>query len=489
MIGSFRARLLAGFAIVIALTLFLSASAFVLLLREQQAEAAEARIGLLVGPITEGVRSRELLGWPQGLIRAELVAVSEVYDLRVLMLDREARVVIDTAAEQPALGQVLATAFTEPVSNPGAMQTFRTQRVNVSGDDLYLFTASDITAAGTIRNEASTTRVVVAVPAGDVRGAWAELLPRLTLAGLGAGVVAVVFATLFASRITTRIGQVTRASQAMAQGDLDQRIDVDGSDEVGRLASAFNLMSSRISRGDRSMRDLLANVSHELKTPLTSIQGFSQAIVDGIGGDPKEAAQLIHQEAQRIRVLVDDLLYLSEIESGTLRLDFEEVDLDAVIEGTLQRFRFQAEEREVTLAAVLDGGTLRADGRRLEQVFANLIDNAIRFATPGTPVTVTAKQVADGVLVEVHNNGEPIPPEAQSRVFDRFYQVDRSRSSGPHRGLGLSIVSELAQAHGGSVSVQSTAEDGTTFSIYLPADPPPTATRPVMEEAMTEGRA
>ncbi|GMU41619.1 MAG: hypothetical protein AMXMBFR23_24850 [Chloroflexota bacterium] len=470
MFGSFRLRLLSGFAIVIALTLFLSASAFIILLRDRQADAAEARIGLLVGPITEATRQRELLGWPVQLIRAELTAAAEVYELRVLLLDGTGRVVMDTDPEQRALGQVIETDFTEAVSNPGMMLAFRTQRVSVAGDDLYLFVASD--APGAAARQDGAARVVVAVPAGDVRGAWEELLPRLGMAGLGAGVVAVVFASLFASRITTPIAQMTRASQAMAQGDLDQRIDVDGTDEVGRLAEAFNLMSSRISRSDQSMRDLLANVSHELKTPLTSIQGFSQAIVDGIGGDPKEAASLIHTEAERIRVLVDDLLYLSEIESGTLRLDFEEVDLDAVLTGTLQRFRFQAEEREVALESSLAGGSVRADGRRLEQVFANLMDNAIRFTPPGTPVRVTAKAVSGGALVEVHNGGDPIPEEAQARVFDRFYQVDRARSSGPHRGLGLSIVSELVQAHGGSVSVESTAERGTTFSVFLPAVPP-----------------
>src|SRR5690606_26352640 len=118
-------------------------------------------------------------------------------------------------------------------------------------------------------------QLVLAVPAEDITSAWARLLPRLALAGGGAAVAAVIFATLFASRITNPLAQMTRASQAMARGDLNQRIDADGRDEVGRLAQAFNLMSERVSRSDQSMRELLANVSHELKTPLTSIQGFS----------------------------------------------------------------------------------------------------------------------------------------------------------------------------------------------------------------------
>lgn len=465
MLHSFRARLLAGFGIVIILTLALSASAVALLLRDQQAEAAEARIGVLVGPITEITRERELLGWPVQMIRVELSAWADVYDMRILVLDSGDRVVVDTAPREPLLGNVLELAFSQQVDAQGGISAFRTQRLRVGGEDLYLFTARD--TSQTTRPETSL-QLVIAVPAGDVAGAWATLLPRLAVAGVGAGVVAVVFALLFASRITTPIAEVTRASEAMGRGDLDQRIDVGGSDEVGRLAEAFNTMSSRLSRSDRSMRDLLANVSHELRTPLTSIQGFSQAITDGVAEDPREAALLINEEAERIRLLVDDLLYLSEIESGTVHLEIEEVDVDGLVEGAVRRLRLAAEDREVDLIPIVGGGTVQADGRRLEQVLANLIDNAVRYTSPGGTVTISARQVADGALIEVHNPGEPIPEADRLRVFDRFYQVDRSRSPGRHRGLGLSIVHELVQAHGGNVSVDSSHERGTTFSVFLP---------------------
>ena len=473
MLRSVRARLVVGFAVVIALSLLLSASAFVLLLRQQQADAAKQRIGVLVGPITEAARNMELLGWSAQIMRPQLVNVAQYYNIRILMLDSGSHVMIDTDAGESLLGDPLSLAEGEPVAGAGRMQTFQTQRLTTHGDDLYLFTASNPANGVVGLPTRGTNRLVVAVPAEDVTTAWARLLPRLALAGTGAGVLAVIFASLIAARITNPIAQVTRASQAMARGALNQRIDVDGDDEVGRLAQAFNDMSSQVSRSNRAMHDLLANVSHELRTPLTSIQGFSQALMDGLPGDPRETGSVIHEEADRIRLLVDDLLYLSEIESGTLRLDVDRVDVDALLEGSVLRFRFQAEEAQVALRTQLAGEAVRAAGRRLEQVIANLLDNAVRFAPAGSEVLLSSRRVAGGVLIEVHNGGEPLPPEQLERVFDRFYQADPARSSnGRHRGLGLAIVQELVQAHGGTVAMESTAERGTTVSVYLPSNGP-----------------
>ncbi len=474
MLRSFKSRLLAGLAIVIALSLFLSASAFVLLLRQQQMETAQQRIGVLVGPLTEGARNMELRGWTPATMRAVLGEIARDYNIRLLLLDANSRVVVDTDPRQPLLGDQLALEQTRPLPGNPSIQAFRTQRFTARGADLYFFTAGEQRPGVMDAPSSGLHRLVVAVPAADVTEAWWQLLRPLALAGVGSGVVAVIFASLFASRITNPIAQVTRASQAMARGDLSQRIDVDGNDEVGRLAQAFNDMSDQVSRSNRAMCDLLANVSHELRTPLTSIQGFSQALMDGLPGDPKEVGGVIHEEADRIRILVDDLLYLSEIESGALRLELDRVDIDALIEGSVLRFRFAAGEAEVTLRTELTGDTIRADGRRLEQVLANLMDNAIRFAPEGTEVLLSSKRVARGVLVEVHNGGAPIPAEQVERVFDRFYQVDRARSTGRHHGLGLSIVQELVQAHGGTVGVESTEDAGTTFFVFLPTTGPAT---------------
>ena len=472
MLRSFKSRLLAGLAIVIVLSLFLSASAFVFMLRDQQEQAAQQRIGVLVGPLTESARFMEARGWTPQMMRPVLSDIARDYRIRVLVTDTTSKVIVDTDPRQTLVGDQLPLEQAAHLPDDPRVLSFRSQRLTTHGDDLYFFTSGQPRRGPMEAIPPPSSNLVIAVPAADVTSAWWRLIRPLGLAGLGAGVVAVIFASLFASRITNPIAQVTRASQAMARGDLSQRIDVDGDDEVGRLAQAFNDMSDQVSRSNRAIHDLLANVSHELRTPLTSIQGFSQALMDGLPGDPKETGAVINEEADRIRLLVDDLLYLSELQSGALHLDLDSVDVDALIEGSVLRFRFQAEQARVALRTALAGDAVRADGRRLEQVLANLIDNAIRFTPAGSEVLLTSKRVARGLLIEVHNGGDPIPADQVSRVFDRFYQVDSARSAGRHRGLGLSIVQEIVQAHGGTVAAASSAEEGTTFSVFLPTGGP-----------------
>jgi signal transduction histidine kinase len=470
---------LLGFAVVIALSLFLSASASIWLLREEQVQAAQQRIGLLVDPIARRVATLESAGWPTPLIRQDLEQVATYYDIRVLLVDPSDRVVVDTDPTSRMVGKQLAVPSAPKAdSETRQMSSFHAVRMTADGEDLYLFTPSILNdTAGSLPG--STTRLVIAVPAQNVTAAWSALLPRLSLAGGVAAIVAVIVASLLASRITNPIAQMTRASEAMAEGDLQQRVEGEGDDEIGTLARAFNQMSQQVSRSNRAMRDLLANVSHELKTPLTSIRGFAQAMVDGMATQPEDYADMatsIYDEAERIRVLVDDLLYLSEIESGTLQLTLDQVDVDSVVADTARRFRYQAEQAGVQVRVALDGGEIRADARRVEQILANLTENAIRFAPSGSEVLLRTYRLggfAGGeVAVEVHNGGTPIAPEHLPYLFERFYQADGSRSDERHKGLGLAIVRELVQAHEGQVAVESGADAGTVFTVRLPVAGP-----------------
>ena len=363
-------------------------------------------------PITTEAQRMELIGWSRPAIGASLSEIARYYDIRILMLDQRDKVVIDTEPRQRAIGLTLEIPNSAPTEIGGRMEPFQSVRMTIHGDDLYFFTLSVNPEGPPWPQVPGESQLVLAVPAGDVNSAWAALLPRLSVAGAGAGSVAVLFAFLFAGRITTPVREMTRASQAMARGDLDQRIRGEGDDEIGRLAAAFNQMSTQVARSNRVMRELIANVSHELKTPLTSIQGFGQAMVDGLATKPEDYSEMsgvIVGETERIRVLVDDLLYLSQLESGTLQLSLEQVELDAIVADAAARFRFQADEAEVELRLALAGTTLRADGRRLEQVLANLVDNAIRFAPSGSEVLIRTYLLADQAAIEVNNAATRFP--------------------------------------------------------------------------------
>ena len=484
MIHSLRLRVLLSFGVVIALTLVLIATVALVLVRDHEVRSAEERIGHLVGPISRAYDEMTFVGWSRRRIDPQLSAYAESFDVRVLLVDREERVVFDSTETDSLVDELLSVPgqSSDLDAASSGESSFLSNRVSVGGRDLFVFASNNERAATVLRLLPTTEPTLyIAVPAGDVTDAWFALLPRLLLGAGVAGLFAVVASTLLAQRITRPIVQMTNAAQAMARGDYEQSIEVRGRDEVANLARAFNQMSAQVNRSNRAMRQLLADVSHELRTPLTSIQGFSQAFADGVVDDPEEArnlAKVVQDESDRMRGLVDDLLYLSRIESGELRIERDAVDIEGLLTATMRRFRFEAEAAGVSVRLQLAGDHVVGDERRLEQVCANLLENAIRFAPEGSVVTVRTRRDVNTVLTEVHNAGPPIPEDALDHIFDRFYQVDRSRSTSGHTGLGLAIVAELVQAHDGTVGVRSSASEGTVFTFTLPAAVSPVAAAP-----------
>ncbi len=316
-------------------------------------------------------------------------------------------------------------------------------------------------------------QAVIAVNESDVNQAWRDLLPRLFLAGGVAFLASVVAAGVLARSITRPLHQITVAPEEMTRGRYDQQISAHGGEEVTRLAGAFNEMAREVGKSNRTLRDFLANVSHELKTPLTSIQGFSQAMTDGSVREQEdliEAARIINDEAVRMRSLVDDLLYLSQVDSGEVTLQLDDMDPNELLTATEERFRRRAEQAGIGVAVrTVIAPKIQADGRRLEQALANIVDNALRYTSSGERVTLRSAVSNGRVQLAVHNRGPVIPPGALSGIFERFFQVDseRSRAEG-NTGLGLAITKEIVEAHGGTVKVTSTAEQGTEFLIDLP---------------------
>jgi signal transduction histidine kinase len=254
----------------------------------------------------------------------------------------------------------------------------------------------------------------------------------------------------------------------------------EGPREVQELAESFNKMSKRVQQTEESQRNFLANVSHELKTPLTSVQGFAQSILDGAATTPqdlRQAADVIYTEASRMHRLVIDLLTLSKLEGGTANLQYSPVNLSNLINQVGEKMQPQIQTAGLTISREIEPNQfVLGDADRLAQVFTNLVDNAIKFTPTGGRITLRIQAEQTAILASVSDTGPGISSKEEERIFERFYQVDKSRRGGSSRGigLGLSIARQIILSHNGEIWVTSKPEKGSTFFIRLPSNNKPT---------------
>lgn len=286
--------------------------------------------------------------------------------------------------------------------------------------------------------------------------------------GLG---VAAVAGTVTARQITAPLQALAGAARRIGGGDLSQIVPVHGDDEIGQVARTFNAMATNLHHAEERRRQLLADIAHELGTPLAVLQANLEGMLDGVVAPAPERLAALHTQSQVLTRLVRDLRDLSLAQQGQLHLDRRPVDLPALVRGVVEMSRPQAEEKgialDVTAAADI---AVPADPDRLAQVLHNLLANAIRYTESGGSVHVTAGRAHGEVQVEVTDTGQGIAAEELPRIFERFHRVDRSRSRATGgTGLGLAIVKHLVEAHGGRVWVRSQVGAGTTFGFALPA--------------------
>ena len=471
--GSLRARLALAFALITLLSIVLVGVMALFLLRDREIAAATQRTGDLLPPEAMKIGGLVQSGYGPEYLAAFLRSEADKLNVRFILLDSSDQVIVDTAGKLS--GQFVAPASTRRMRSVPNSYTVTAYQEGGISYYLYLQPPDEIAIQGRRTLIPRTYRLAMLVPEGSITSAWEDLAPRLIVAGAIALVLSLAVAALIARTITRPLKRITQASQRMAAGMYDQQLPVDGPEEVASLAASFNVMARQVARSHQMMRDLLANVAHELKTPLTSIQGFSQALADGTVQSPEEfatAARIINEESERMRRLVEDLLYLSQIESGQLALERQPVEVATLFASSVERIQFRLEESGKTLTVDCPPSLppINADARRIEQVLANLLDNALRHTPPGGTITLQATRQGGRVALSVHNTGSYIPPEALERVFERFYQVDRSRSrSGRNGGLGLAIAREIVAAHGGEIYATSDPESGTTFTVLLDA--------------------
>jgi signal transduction histidine kinase len=386
---------------------------------------------------------------------------------RLLLLDSQGRIVYDSGGTDMFVTVVSITP-SKRVANVGEART------TLSGRP-YIAAAVKIPPA---RDPLAATYVVLAQPQSLAASAAAgDLAGRLLEAG-GAALVAAMLLVLLVSRsLTGPLTKLAGAAEDIAAGNYSRRVGIRGSDEIGMLGAAFDRMAEAVERARKTQRDFLANVSHELKTPLTSLIGFSQALVDGSLWSENErarAATIIHEESERVLRMAQELLDLARVEGGSISLHITAVDLASQLEQELEMIRPRASGRrlELELDAPKNISPVAADPERLHQILDNLLDNAVKYAPEGTAIKIAALSNISGVEVVVANATGPHKPDAE-RIFERFYRADPSRSAAASGvGLGLSISRELAAAMRGRLWADFDATGQLRLHLLLPAPVP-----------------
>lgn len=307
-----------------------------------------------------------------------------------------------------------------------------------------------------------------------------ELLVSLVVFSLGLSVMA----SFYLSRKTIRnLNEVIGAVRQINTGNLQQSVEVASRDEVGELATAFNTMLQRLKESqdrerdmERSRRELIEAVSHDLRTPISSIRVMIEAINDGVVRDEAIIGRYLHNvqsEIQYLGQMVNDLFELSQIDAGLLKLDVESVQLQELIPDTVETMSAQALSSRLNLRGEVDKQLppVNVDPQRIQRVLRNLVQNAIRHTPPDGSIFIKAVDAGDAVEVQITDTGEGIPAEDLPKVFERSFKSDRSRSrQSGGAGLGLTISKGIVEAHGGRISVKSEIGQGSVFSFTLPKD-------------------
>ena len=300
-----------------------------------------------------------------------------------------------------------------------------------------------------------------------------ELMTPLIRAGIVALVLAFILGWFIARWITRPLQKIAFSTVQIGEGNY-VKVPIEGPLEVRQLGNVINEMVEKVQESMQSQKDFVANVSHEFKTPLTSIQGFSQALFDGTinkKADTKQAAKIILGETERLNFLVNDLLTLARLDAGTIIMEKSPIDMNQLIRNILEKFQFQIDQAKIKVERNLaDPLVIPIDAERISQVINNLIDNAIKFSPRGGSIQISTFSDGNSGIFTLTDSGPGISQNDQKRVFERFFQTDVSRKGGYGRGvgLGLSIARQVVAAHQGDISVKSRLGEGSTFMVKLP---------------------
>ena len=474
---SVRNRLLLGAAGIVLLSLLISGVLSLVLVRSLEFDSAQVELDQQA-LITQAQLVRAACAIPPaagaacpggrladgGIYGERVSALVPAGVDRILLLDSGNQVVFDSTGE---------------ASGPTTIRLARLRRISAgtAAEGTLLINGRTYLGAGASlaarANPLGANKFVLLRSTASLNGlAIEQLLPIFLGAGLLALLIALALALILSRAVARPVSELASAAEAIAAGDYSRRVGAGGRDELGVLSRSFNRMAEAVERARTQQRDFLANVSHELKTPLTSLIGFSQALGDGslhTAAERGRAAEIVNEEAERVLRLSQELLDLARVEAGQLPLNPSPVDFRSLVEQEVEIVKPRAAKRRLALNLDAPDGLrpVRADQDRLRQVVANLLDNAVKYADAAEAVDVVVANGNGRVELSVANRVAGRTPDPE-QIFERFYRGDPSRSSAAGGvGLGLSISRELAAAMGGRLWAE-VADSRLSLKLTLP---------------------
>lgn len=340
------------------------------------------------------------------------------------------------------------------------------QGMRINGDLMYLIAAPF--QAGPEQASEDVMIMVFHELDHEIRQAVLMILFAIFITILCAGVIL----WFISRRLTLPLREMNKIAMKLAKGDFSQRVKIRSKDEIGQLGETFNTMAEDLDSLEQMRKDFLANVSHDLRSPLTSINGFLTALLDGTIPDSRKGHyyKLMKDETDRLIKLVNDLLHVNQLEAGKIVIQPADYNLSEQLRITAAKMEPQLSKKQIELELI---GTevdimVNADQNRMEQVFINLLQNAVNFSTTGSKVLIKLKKENDRVKISIKDHGIGMDEEELNHIWDRFYKADSARSRKSGTGLGLSIVKSILEPHGVSIKAESKRGAGTVFSFKLP---------------------
>jgi len=374
-------------------------------------------------------------------VEAVFDSMNNLESMSTLLLDNDQRVILD---RRPDSGSTIGSLYTIQQNDVVFTLTARGQQVG------YL-----VITPYSIAQRFGVARAII-FPVGIISFILAIFL--------------LIVSTLLIRRFVNPLADVIYAARAVATGKLDTRIPTQGPQDLRSLSESFNEMATSLERSDRERRAMLADIAHELRTPLSVIRGRLEGIVDGIYPENGPQVSMALEQTYLMQRLVDDLRLLTLVETRQLAFDLREVNLVEVINSVIEMFSAEAQEKNISLSFSEKNGRLLAvlDPQRFEQVISNLVGNSIRYMPEEGQGWGTGNETSNGFQITVNDNGKGIPAEDLPYVFDRFWRKDKSRSRATGgTGLGLAIAKQLIEAQGGTIEAKNLSEGGLQVVIHL----------------------